>query len=136
MKKISPAVLFDISKSEYQAIGKVVRVFDTNELGELLPVDFKRQDDDGKFTLTNLPFGRVYAEVLIDSSSELNDVPAITNPRPCSFSKLPMIGVVGPHDGVIELCVPWAAADLVIPVNEMDLFINFLASLDRANKER
>jgi len=64
MNIITPATLVKAEAQEYQANGKIVRVFDTNGLGELLPVDYRQQVDHSKFVLQNLPFGKVYAEVV------------------------------------------------------------------------
>lgn len=64
MNIITPATLAKAEAQEYQANGKIVRVFDTNGLGELLPVDYRQQVDHSKFVLQNLPFGKVYAEVV------------------------------------------------------------------------
>ena len=64
MNFIAPATLVNPGAFKYQANGKIVRVFDTNGLGELLPVDYRQQVDHSKFVLQNLPFGKVYAEVV------------------------------------------------------------------------
>ena len=64
MNVITPAALVNPGAFECQANGKIVRVFDTNGSGELLPIEYRRHADDDKFTLRFQPFGKVYAEVL------------------------------------------------------------------------
>ena len=64
MSVITPAALVNPGAFEYQANGKIVRVFDTNGAGELLPIEYKQHADDNKFTLQFQPFGKVYAEVV------------------------------------------------------------------------
>jgi len=63
MNVITPATLVNPGAFEYQAPGKIVRVFDTNGSGALLPIGYKQHADDDKFTLQFQPFGKVYAEV-------------------------------------------------------------------------
>lgn len=46
----------------YTAMGEVERVFDTNDLGALLPVRFERVDGRS-FRLPYPPYRQVYAEV-------------------------------------------------------------------------
>lgn len=62
MTRISPSAVVDPSALEYQAKGEVVRVFDQNVEGELIPVEFNWLADTTKFQLSNLPFGTVHAE--------------------------------------------------------------------------
>ncbi|PVX36796.1 hypothetical protein [Janthinobacterium sp. 78] len=64
MNVITPAALVNPGEFEYQANGKIVRVFDTNGSGELLPIEYKQHADDDKFILQFQPFGTVYAEVV------------------------------------------------------------------------
>ncbi|MBH1982038.1 MAG: hypothetical protein I8H79_05760 [Burkholderiales bacterium] len=64
MNFIAPATLVNPGTFEYQANGKIVRVFDTNGAGELLPIEYKQHTDGDKFTLQFQPFGKVYAEVV------------------------------------------------------------------------
>jgi hypothetical protein len=63
MNIITPATLVNPGAFEYQANGKIVRVFDTNGSGELLPIEYKQHADDNNFALQFQPFGTVYAEV-------------------------------------------------------------------------
>lgn len=63
MNIITPVALVKGDSQEYQANGKILRVFDTNGSGELLPVQHRQQSDDSKFTLQHMPFGKIYAEV-------------------------------------------------------------------------
>lgn len=63
MNIIAPATSMSPDTHEYRIRGKVVRVFDTNGSGELLPVEYTQHHDDNKFTLCNSPYGKVYAEV-------------------------------------------------------------------------
>lgn len=74
MNIIAPAALADIKNREYQANGKVVRVFDTNGYGALLPVEFKQQGNDSKFTLSNFPHGRIWAETVAEQSLEVGRI--------------------------------------------------------------
>ena len=64
MNIITLATVVDAATHEYQANGKIVRVFDTNGTGELLPIECKQHADDNKVTLQFQPFGKVYAEVV------------------------------------------------------------------------
>jgi hypothetical protein len=62
--KIVKAHCYDNEYFEYAATGKVVRVFDTNETGDLIPVAFQRGIDfNTQFNLHFAPHGTVYAEV-------------------------------------------------------------------------
>lgn len=47
----APATSLSPDTLEYRAKSKVVRVFDTNGSGELLPVEYKQQEDDSNFAL-------------------------------------------------------------------------------------
>lgn len=64
MSVITPAALVNPGAFEYQANGKIVRVFDSTDAGDLLPIEYKQHADDDKFTLRFQPFGTVYAEVV------------------------------------------------------------------------
>ncbi|PIG31079.1 hypothetical protein CLU93_5431 [Janthinobacterium sp. 35] len=64
MNVITPVTSVNPGAFEYQANGKIVRVFDTNGAGELLPVEYRQHADDNKFALQFQPFGMVYAEVV------------------------------------------------------------------------
>lgn len=62
--KIVKAHCYDAANIVYCATGKVVRVFDSNGVGELIPVAF--QPDiafDNQFNLHFNPHGEVYAEI-------------------------------------------------------------------------
>jgi hypothetical protein len=62
--KIVPARKAVSSDLHYEAGGKVHRVFDTNEHGELIPVSYMRQHDS--FVLYFAPRGKVFAEITND----------------------------------------------------------------------
>lgn len=62
MRMISPAVPIDENAREYRANGDVIRVFDQNCYGQLLPVAFEQLNEHSKFRLERFPFGRVYVE--------------------------------------------------------------------------
>ena len=64
MTIITLATVVDAATHEYQANGKIVRAFDTNGQGDLLPVEHKQHLNNGRFTLPYSPFGKVYAEVV------------------------------------------------------------------------
>lgn len=62
--KIVKAHLSDAVNLEYIAKGKVLRVFDTNGDGDLLPVVFKLDEHfSNQFSLCNQNYGTVFAEV-------------------------------------------------------------------------
>ncbi|WP_295991612.1 hypothetical protein [Rugamonas sp.] len=63
MNWISPAALITLDALDYLAKGAVVRVFVKNSMGDLIPVEFIRNDDSNKFTLLHPAFGEIYAEV-------------------------------------------------------------------------
>lgn len=62
--KIVKAHCYDATNLVYCATGKVVRVFDTNGGGDLIPVAFQPDIDfDNQFNLQFPPYSTVYAEV-------------------------------------------------------------------------
>ncbi|QUN29532.1 hypothetical protein KB879_06180 [Cupriavidus sp. KK10] len=71
MRVISLAVLIDVATHDYRAKGKVVRVFDQNSQGDLLPVPYQQRGEDNKFRLDCAPAGAVYAEIDGRSQSSL-----------------------------------------------------------------
>jgi hypothetical protein len=62
---IIKARLIEAAGLTYVARGKVVRVFDENAAGDLLPVEFDRQEESSAFQLRRAPSGPVRAEVVI-----------------------------------------------------------------------
>jgi hypothetical protein len=59
---ITPATLMNPYALEYRVPGKVLRVFDSNGHGELMPVGYTPHADEKKFTLQNAAHGKVHAE--------------------------------------------------------------------------
>lgn len=59
--KVQPVSAVD---QKYRTNGVVHRVFDTNGTGDLIPVSFNKHPfNNFEFSLQNITFGQVYAEV-------------------------------------------------------------------------
>ena len=75
MNRISPATLLNIDALEYRAKGYVVRVFDKNGIGDLVPVAFDRLADGSKFKLRYPPYSEISAE--FEEITHPNKIPSL-----------------------------------------------------------
>jgi hypothetical protein len=62
--KIVKAHCYSPEDQVYCVTGKVLRVFDTNGSGDLIPVSFQRDVEfKNQFSLESFAYGQIYAEI-------------------------------------------------------------------------